>query len=118
MRMKGKANGMGAEAKYEEHCYSAESLRMLESEEGQTNAVFACYGSAVQHGQLFEDALSSLLTKLNGMKGVDDPDAGVDKKTLGQLLWMFKTKFVEEIDEWVPEFLDRARECRNFLIHE
>ena len=37
--------------------YTCESLRMLESEEGQTNAIFACFGSAVQHSQLFEQGL-------------------------------------------------------------
>lgn len=31
---------------------------MLKTKEGQLNAVFACYGSAMQSGQLFEQALS------------------------------------------------------------
>ena len=35
----------------------SESLRMLETEEGQNNAVFACFGSAAQHAQMFEEAL-------------------------------------------------------------
>ena len=34
------------------------SLEMLKSEEGQLNAVFACFGSAAQHSQYFEAALA------------------------------------------------------------
>ena len=112
------ATGGDAKLDYEKHGYSEQSLKMLESEEGQFNAVFACYGSAARHGQLFEDSLSKLLGLPNGLKGVDDPDAGLDKKTIGQLLRLFRTKFVEKIDDWVPEFLDEARQRRNFLIHE
>ena len=44
--------------------------------------------------------------------------ARLEKKTIGELLRLFETKFVEEIDDWVPEFLDEARERRNFLIHK
>lgn len=116
--MKRRTSGKEAGADHEEHGYCSESLRMLESKEGQLNAVFACYGSAAQHGQLFENALATLLARLMGLRGVGDPEAGLDKKTMGQLLWMFRRNFVEEIDEWVPEFLDRVRERRNFLIHE
>ena len=29
--------------------YTAESLDLLKTEEGQKNAVFACFGSAAQH---------------------------------------------------------------------
>ena len=75
---------------------------MLVSDEGQRNAVFACYGSAAQHGQLLEDALSRLIAKPNAVRGMDDPDAGLGKKTTGQLLRTFLSDFVEEIDEWVP----------------
>ena len=106
------------EPSYAEDGYSTQSLSMLKSEEGQLNAVFACFGSAVQHGQLLEDALSNLVGRLIGLTGADPADAALDKKTTGQLLVKFKTEFVEEIDEWVPELLDRSRERRNFLIHE
>ena len=44
--------------------------------------------------------------------------ARLEKKTIGELLRLFETEFVEEIDDWVPEFLDEARERRNFLIHK
>ena len=108
----------GTEADYEARGCSSESLKMLESKEEQLNAVFACYGSAAQHGQLLEEALARLLAELNGVRSLEHRDDGLDKKTTGQLLRMFRDNFVEEIDDWVPEFLDRARERRNFLIHE
>ncbi|MCY4128271.1 MAG: hypothetical protein OXG15_03385 [Gammaproteobacteria bacterium] len=91
---------------------------MLESVEGQLNAVFACYGSAAQHGQLMENALAKLVTKLKRMTISEALPRDIDKKTTGQLLNLFRTKFVEEIDEWVPDFLDSARKKRNFLVHE
>ena len=103
---------------YEKDGYSARSLEMLDSEEGQLNAVFACFGSAARHGQLFEDSLSKLATLLNGLRGDSNPAAGLDKKMIGQLLRQLEKDFVEEIDQWVPEFLDQARTRRNFLIHE
>ena len=45
--------------------YTTESLKMLETEEGQLNAVFACFGSAVQHSQLFEQGLTRFLKMYN-----------------------------------------------------
>ena len=45
--------------------YTSESLRMLESEEGQLNAVFACFGSAAQHSQYYEAALEEFLVVYN-----------------------------------------------------
>jgi len=41
------------------------SLETLESEEGQLNAVFACFGSAAQHAQFFEEALGEFLLAYN-----------------------------------------------------
>lgn len=117
-RKASRTSGKSTEADYEKHGYSSESLKMLESKEGQMNAVFACYGSAAQHGQLLEEALAMLITELNGMRSLESTDGGFDKKTTGQLLRMFIRDFVEEIDDWVPDFLDRARERRNFLTHE
>ena len=114
----GRRRRKGTDAHYEAHGYSSKSLKMLKSKEGQLNAVFACYGSAAQHGQLFEEALARLLAELNGLRSLEHKDSGLDKKTTGQLLRMFRDNFVEEIDEWVPEFLDRAKQRRNFLIHE
>ena len=45
--------------------FTEESLRMLESREGQLNAVFACFGSAAQHAQLFEQGLTRFLVMYN-----------------------------------------------------
>ena len=90
---------------------------MLESEEGQLNAIFACYGSAAQHGQFFEESLSKLIVILNSLSGNDSSGDSVRKQTIGQLLNHFVKRYVKEIEDWVPEFLDQAREERNFLIH-
>ena len=109
---------VGAGSDYEVHGYSARSLEMLESEEGQLNAVFACYGSAAQHGQLFEEALLKLVVLLNECLGIDGAAAAIQKKTIGQLLKLFEKKFVEEMDDWVSEFLDETKRRRNFLIHD
>ena len=111
-------NAGSTESDYRKNGCSERSLEMLESEEGQLNAVFACYGSAAQHGQLFEDSLAKLVALLNDWLGSGNPVARLEKKTIGELLRLFETKFVEEIDDWVPEFLDEARERRNFLIHK
>ena len=111
-------NAGSTESDYRKNGYSERSLEMLESEEGQLNAVFACYGSAAQHGQLFEDSLAKLVALLNDWLGGGNPVARLEKKTIGELLRLFEKKFVEEIDDWVPKFLDEARERRNFLIHK
>ena len=91
---------------------------MLESEEGQLNAVFACYGSAAQHAQRFEDSVSRLIVALNEISGSDGGRAEMEKWTLGRLLGHFQQKFVSEIDDWVPQDLEEGRRLRNFLIHD
>ena len=107
-----------ANSDYKKRGYSERSLEMLESKEGQLNAVFACYGSAAQHGQLFEEALTKLIFLLDYWLGSTNSAIDLEKKTIGQLLRLFETRFVEEIDDWVPDFFDHARDRRNFLIHE
>ena len=47
--------------------YTEESLRNLESEEAQTNAIFACFGSAAQHCQCFEATLDEFLWVCSNM---------------------------------------------------
>ena len=116
--MTNQGNAGSTDWDYRMNGYSERSLEMLKSEEGQLNAIYACYGSAAQRGQLFEVSLERLVALLNDWLGNDDSVIGLERKTLGQLLLLFKKKFVEEIDEWVPEFLDEARKRRNFLIHE
>ena len=109
------AQELFVEEEFRKQGYSKESLNMLESEEGQRNAIFACYGSAAQHGQLFEESLSKLIVTLNEWSGSDIP---VEKRTFGQLWWEFKGEFVKKIDDWVPEYLKELKENRNFMIHQ
>ena len=100
-----------------------ESLKMLESEEGQLNAVFACYGSAMQHGQFFEQALDEFLEKYKEWTKAEFPlqeflsKKTPSKKTMGQLLRIFLEK-VEINDLDVQNCLRDAREQRNMLAHE
>ena len=101
----------------------AESLRMLDSKEGQLNAVFACYGSAMQHGQLYEQAVDRLLSTYSHMN-VSDQDESAEvntgkskKQTLGQLLHtLFKGVKINDTD--VHMQLMRALDQRNMLAHE
>ena len=108
----------GAQRSYRDRGYSEISLSMLESKEGQLNAVFACYGSAAQHGQFFEESVARLIVALNEMSGSEGGAEEMEKWTLGRLLKHFQEKFVNEIDEWVPEYLEEGRKLRNFLIHD
>lgn len=91
---------------------------MLESEEGQLNAVFACYGSAAQHGQLFEESLTRLIVALNEWSAIECDAESIEKWTIGRLLDYLRKEFIKEIDEWVPQYLEEGRRLRNFLIHD
>jgi hypothetical protein len=103
--------------------YTAESLRMLETHEGQLNAVFACFGSAAQHAQFFEAALKDFLSVCNrinneapSMADLDTQAQPLQKKTMGELLMLFR-KRVEISDDAVTSVLLAALEKRNFLMH-
>ena len=96
---------------------------MLNSEEGQLNAVYACLGSAAQHGQLFEVALSDFLLAYNGLlkksfklADLEAVKTSLQKKTMGALLADFK-KHLKVSDEAVSASLRDALRKRNFLIH-
>ena len=97
--------------------YTNESLKLLGSEEGQLNAVFACFGSAAQHAQLFEQGLTRFLVMYNRIASdsVSVDDIG-QKLTMGQLL---KTvgQHVTIKDNSVEEGFSAAVAERNFLIH-
>ena len=78
---------------------------MLKSQEGQLNAVFSCFGSAAQHGQLFEHALGELVLSLNAVSGrrlssadLLNVERRLHKKTIGQLLRELN-KHVTQVDE-------------------
>lgn len=100
------------------------SLEMLKSEEGQLNAVFACFGSAAQHGQFFEAALSEFLKVYNqicvkslSLADLETVGSKLQKKTIGQLLTQFR-KHVTVNSTDVSDCLNNALIQRNFLIHE
>ena len=97
--------------------YTNESIRMLESSEGQLNAVFACFGSAVQHAQLFEQGLARFLIMYNKIASdsVSVDDIG-QKLTMGQFLRRVR-KHVTINDNSVEEGFSTARDERNYLIH-
>ena len=103
--------------------YTKESLNMLKSKEGQLNAVFACFGSACQRGQLLEKALGDLVLVINHLVGcslslsdLKERDEKIRSKTMGQLF-----RYVKEhatiSDESIIEKLTFAIERRNFLAH-
>ena len=97
--------------------YINESVKMLESEEGQLNAVFACFGSAAQHAQLFEQGLSRFLAMYNKIApdSVSGDDIG-NKMTMGELLRKVK-KYVTIQDDLIEHMFSDALEERNRLIH-
>ena len=107
--------------------YTSESLRMLESKEGQLNAVFACFGSAAQHGQFYEVALDKFLwvynkickesLTLQDLEIIKTKKTKFEKKPMGALLKKFK-KYVTIDDGKVEQCLDSALVKRNFLIHD
>lgn len=108
---------------FRKYGYSSDSLRMLESEEGQINAVFACFGSAAQHGQYYEKALSEFLATINRILAPSTPlkelktaESQLNKKTIGQLLKIMN-KHVKTDAQWVTDSWIKALEGRNFLIH-
>jgi hypothetical protein len=103
--------------------YTDESLRMLETGEGQSNAVFACFGSAAQHAQLFEQALARFLNVYNRiaseavwLEDFEEYEGKLQKKTMGWLLHEIQ-KHVTLSDPVVAERLDRSLERRNYLMH-
>jgi len=101
----------------------SESLDMLKSEEGQLNAVFACFGSAAQHAQFFEEALADFLLAYNqacnkslSVADLEAVDMKLRKKTMGTLLVDFK-KYAKISDNNVIKYMDTALVNRNFLMH-
>ena len=100
-----------------------ESLKMLESEEGQLNAVFAVFGSAVQHSQHFEAAItkflltrSKLSNQASNLEELQALETRFQRKTLGALLKEFR-RYVSIKSEAVSALLVAALERRNFLVH-
>lgn len=74
-------------------------LSMLQTEEGQRDAVFACFGSAAQRAQYFEAALKDFLSQCNRIQSdvpsiadLDTQDHNLQKKTMGALLALFRKR--------------------------
>ena len=90
--------------------YSSESLKLLETEEGQLNAVYACYGSAAAEGQFFEDAVRNLLKSVCR----DYKPSARDglKKMIDRL-----SERIRVTDERIWDLFHEARSVRNRLIH-
>lgn len=103
--------------------YTKESLNMLKSKEGQLNAVFACFGSACQRGQLLEKALGDLVLVINqlvdsslSLADLKGRDEKIRRKTMGNLFDYVK-KHATISDESIIEKLTFAIDKRNFLAH-
>ena len=100
--------------------YTSESLRMLESEEGQLNTVFACFGSAAQHSYFFEDALGKFLLVYNKifkksltLQDLEIIETKIKKETMGSLLREFR-KYVTIHDDRVGQCLGNALKKKEF----
>jgi hypothetical protein len=95
-----------------------ELLEMLKSEEGQLNAVFACFGSAAQKAQYFERALAGFLLDYKKLtqKDIQLHEIDSDKRTLGMLLNSFKGK-AKITDQEIVMLMETAVPNRNFLMH-
>ena len=96
---------------------------MLKSKEGQMDAIFACFGSAFQRGQLLEKALGDLVFVINqlvdsslSLADLKRRDQKICKKTMGKLFHYVK-KHVTISDDSIIEKLTFAIDKRNFLAH-
>jgi hypothetical protein len=103
--------------------FSEESLNMLNTAEGQTNAVFALFGSTAQHAQLLEQALKRFLRRYNQIakdalqpEDFDVIEASLAKKTMGQLIHEMQ-KHIEFSDPKMSDRFELALQKRNFLMH-
>lgn len=103
--------------------YTKEQLNLLKSEEGQLNAVYACFGSVCRRGQLLEKALGDLVVSINQLvdcslfvADLKERDESTRRKTMGQLFHYVK-KHATISDESIVEKLTFAIDKRNFLAH-
>jgi hypothetical protein len=101
----------------------SESLDMLKTEDGQLNAVFACFGSAAQHAQMFEEALANFLLAYNHIRPtkltaeeLEELTQSIQSRTMGQLRRELK-KLVTFGEGDYEERMEAALKVRNFLMH-
>ena len=91
-------------------------LDMLKTEKGQLDAVFACYGSAMQAAQYLEVSVKDFLDTYNGILGKKIDDGRPPKfQTLGAALRTLNQNVTIE-DEAISDLLKSAN-ARNFLAH-
>src|SRR4051812_21859041 len=104
----------------------SESLNMLKTEEGQLNAVFACFGSAAQHAQMFEEALGNFLLAYNhnrpekmSAEKVEELTQSIQASTMGQLLHELKSlvTFAEEDPRARPRTTSRVFRTMSSALH-
>jgi hypothetical protein len=101
----------------------SESLDMLKTDEGQLNAVFACFGSAAQHAQMFEEALGNFLLAYNHIRPekmsaeeLEELTQGIQARSMGSLLHELKS--LVTLKEGDPrERMEAALKVRNYLMH-
>ncbi|HEY4354685.1 MAG TPA: hypothetical protein VGN16_02980 [Acidobacteriaceae bacterium] len=112
------------ESKTESVGYTEESLRMLKTAEGQSNAIFACFGSAAQRAQNFEDGVAKFLVVYNQAtndsltsEDLESRNDELSRKTMGQLLHRLK-KVVTFPDDTYTDYFLEALGRRNFLMHK
>lgn len=96
---------------------------MLKTAEGQTNAVFACVGSALQHAQQFEAEVAGLLlacAKLGAtppsLEQLECLDRRLQRQTLGTMLKRWSEQATID-DNSHAKVLTDALQSRNFLVH-
>jgi hypothetical protein len=96
---------------------------MLRTAEGQSNAVFACFGSASQHAQLFEAELKRFLLVYNKLLKttwtVEDLEGfhnRTTKMTMGALLRQIR-QYVKFNQPGIEITLDAVLKNRNFIAH-
>jgi len=103
--------------------YSQLSADMLKTDEGQTNAVFACFGSAAQQAQMFEDGLTKFLATYNvassesvTLEDLESLKVKLNKFTMGSLIVNLE-KLVKFNTTFVPDTFNQVLKDRNFLMH-
>jgi hypothetical protein len=101
----------------------SESFEVLKTEEGQLNAVFACFGSAAQHAQMFEEALGNFLLAYNHIRVVkltseelEELTQSIHGRTMGQLLHELKSRVTFNEGD-TRERMEVALKVRNYLMH-
>ena len=102
--------------------YRARPFEFPESVQDQLNAVFACFGSAVRHSQLFEEELERFLTAYNL---VTSDSVTVEDMGSGKSIWVVVSRVrryvgkQEKIDYFrIMKLLSTTLRKRELLLHK